>query len=122
VPHLLLDVRSEAQFSVVHLRPLPGAGARQQLQHVPLAVLQGRARGGAGGVSREERSLAAVQMVEDARRLLGEDAKVYVLCRRGVDSVAATQRLRAGGCAAAFNVRGGLRSWSQEVDPKFPVY
>ena len=47
--------------------------------------------------------------------------RVFVLCRRGVDSVAATRILRLQG-VRAFNVTGGLQAWAAEVDPAFPVY
>jgi len=65
----------------------------------------------------------------------GEQLPVYVLCRRGVDSVTATQLLTTqlhsldpkqekGGVdgAGVYNVEGGLNAWRADVDPYLPEY
>ncbi len=51
----------------------------------------------------------------------------YVICRRGVDSVVATQKLVAFAEQSAegarfFNVDGGLAEWHNRVDSSFPLY
>lgn len=54
---------------------------------------------------------------------------IYVLCRRGVDSVTATRCLTAacgpvcaGGEARVYNVDGGLQAWRAKVDTSLPEY
>ncbi len=125
-PHLLLDVRSTVQFELINLAHLFPCKSEevicQKLLHIPLAHLQGRGSLVGGAAAQEERSRGAVQSVQTARQALGLNSPVYVLCRRGVDSVIATQLLQSIGLHSVFNVRGGLRSWSQDVDPEFPVY
>lgn len=48
--------------------------------------------------------------------------QVYVLCRRGIDSVAATQLLVDHGVRDVYNVEGGLTAWHATVDQRFPIY
>lgn len=48
--------------------------------------------------------------------------EVFCVCRRGVDSVLATQILHGAGINSAFNITGGLTAWSSTVDPLFPMY
>lgn len=47
---------------------------------------------------------------------------VYVLCRRGIDSVTATQLLADHGIHNVHNVEGGLTAWHAAVDQHFPIY
>jgi rhodanese-related sulfurtransferase len=49
----------------------------------------------------------------------------YVVCRLGNDSQIAADALRSARPDPGFVVKdlvGGLRAWSREVDPEFPVY
>lgn len=48
--------------------------------------------------------------------------KIVAVCRYGNDSRLATSKLRDLGFENAFDVVGGLRKWSQDIDPNFPVY
>eukprot|EP00947_MAST-08B_sp_MAST-8B-sp1_P004864 g4864.t1 len=41
---------------------------------------------------------------------------VYVVCRRGIDSLTACQMLRGRGFDRAFNITGGLRAWGKAID------
>lgn len=50
------------------------------------------------------------------------DVDFYCICRRGNDSILATQILRESGFQNVFNVSGGLTAWSSTVDPAFPMY
>ena len=126
--HLLLDVRSPLQFDMVNLKELDiAAGTHRQVLNVPLAVLRGGKSGGEVKTDAQvEQSQRAVQAVEDTRASIeagaGTSTNIYVLCRRGVDSVTATALLRRAGLQSVFNIKGGLASWSGEVDPHFPVY
>lgn len=100
---LILDVRPPVQFGICALRgsvSLPLARLLHDCDGALQAagVQPGGGSGGAGGWP-----------------------LVYVICRRGVDSVAATRLLRARG-VPAFNVTGGLQAWAREVDGRFPMY
>ena len=47
---------------------------------------------------------------------------VFCVCRRGVDSILATQILARAGIKSVHNITGGLTAWSSTVDPSFPMY
>jgi rhodanese-related sulfurtransferase len=47
---------------------------------------------------------------------------IYVLCRRGIDSVSATQLLISQGFKNIYNINGGITAWKDEVDNSFPSY
>lgn len=59
-------------------------------------------------------------------------SEVYFMCRRGNDSLISAQALRAalseskaGKEGEIFRVKdvvGGIRAWSDQVDPTFPMY
>ncbi|KAG6918248.1 hypothetical protein DXG01_015622 [Tephrocybe rancida] len=50
--------------------------------------------------------------------------EIYIVCRLGNDSQIAADALRAVGHGMGMirDVVGGLKAWSREVDPTFPVY
>jgi len=51
------------------------------------------------------------------------DKDIYLVCRLGNDSQIAAQALRkVDNVRVIKDVIGGLRAWSNQVDPKFPVY
>lgn len=52
------------------------------------------------------------------------DTPTYIICRLGNDSQIAAEALRGleGRNMAVKDVVGGLRAWSKDVDPQFPVY
>ena len=47
---------------------------------------------------------------------------IYVMCRRGIASVRATQLLLDAGFNNVRNIVGGLDAWQKEVDPSLPMY
>ena len=47
---------------------------------------------------------------------------IYCTCRRGVDSILATQLLVELGFNRVYNVEGGLTAWNSTVDKTFPIY
>jgi adenylyltransferase/sulfurtransferase len=59
-------------------------------------------------------------------------SEVYFMCRRGNDSLISAQALRAalseseagkeGEICRVKDVVGGVRAWSDKVDPTFPMY
>ena len=103
---MLLDVREPVQFEIC---ALPGA------KNVPLKDLK------------KPEKMGEV-FAEAAGR------PVYVICRRGVDSVTATHNLLEyasaqddgkGGAMSNrkfYNIDGGLQEWHRQVDPSFPIY
>ncbi|KAI6042455.1 hypothetical protein EDC04DRAFT_2891839 [Pisolithus marmoratus] len=91
--HLLIDVRPRTEFGICRL---PGS------KSVPLSEL-----------------LADPAVHIPTIRT----TKIIVLCRLGNDSQIAAQALRE--LDPSLNVRdvvGGLRAWSQHIDPQFPIY
>ena len=61
----------------------------------------------------------------DMKAAASHEAKagMFVLCRRGIDSVTATQLLLSLGTEPRVcNVEGGLTAWSKEVDTTFLMY
>ncbi|MCB0719557.1 MAG: rhodanese-like domain-containing protein [Bacteroidetes bacterium] len=51
-----------------------------------------------------------------------ENAHVVVMCRSGARSAQACNYLMQQGFSNVSNLRGGIRAWSVEVDPKVPLY
>lgn len=96
---LVVDVRSREQFSICSLRGSV---------NIPLAELR-------RDVSSSLRSAGI-----DITASWG-DPRVYVLCRRGVDSKTGAAILRGLGLDAV-NVAGGLQAWTSRVDSTFPRY
>ena len=49
-------------------------------------------------------------------------SNIYCLCRRGNDSILATQLLLKNGFENSFNIIGGLSAWADQIDKTFPEY
>jgi molybdopterin/thiamine biosynthesis adenylyltransferase/rhodanese-related sulfurtransferase/molybdopterin converting factor small subunit len=47
---------------------------------------------------------------------------IVVICRSGVRSAHAVRLLQEAGFRKSYNLSGGLRAWSDEVDPTMPKY
>lgn len=99
------------------------------LVNVPLDTL----RGGKGSLAvRSENKTVQLQQLRDViarvRSSSGSmtaEVTLFVLCRRGIDSVTATQLLLSDlnfEDVSIFNVKGGLTAWKSEVEPDFPFY
>jgi len=52
---------------------------------------------------------------------LSDDKKIYVMCKRGIASKAATNYLLTLGMKDAFNIEGGFTSYNKEIDSNTPV-
>lgn len=91
----LVDVRNEVQFGITHL---------DQAVNIPFK-----------------------KAVRDSA-IIGEVAakheKVYIMCRRGVDSKDLTDKLIKGDDALSnvVNVEGGISGWSKSIDSSIPYY
>ncbi|RNA02359.1 adenylyltransferase and sulfurtransferase MOCS3-like [Brachionus plicatilis] len=97
-PHLLIDVRPKCQFNICSL---------PQSLNVPFDQL----------VYDEE------NVVKSIRENLGENKSIFVVCRRGNDSQLAVEILEKHlSPNIVKDIKGGLQSWSKEIDPNFPKY
>ena len=108
IPHILLDVRSVAQFNMISL---PSDEICQHIINVPLKML-------------EKMSLEEIQSKLFENSCRTEKINVYVICRRGIDSVSAVKFLAEKGFSSSSikNIDGGLTSWYHDVDLDFPIY
>lgn len=92
-PVRILDVRPKTEFGICHL-PLS--------IHVPL-----------------------YNLVANPGDHVSSEFETYVVCRLGNDSQIAADALRSARPDPTFVIKdlvGGLRAWSRDVDPGFPVY
>lgn len=53
---------------------------------------------------------------------LPRDIPLYVHCKLGGRSAKAVAALQELGFTNAVNVAGGIRAWSEQIDPSVPVY
>lgn len=96
---VLLDVRPELQFNLMHL---PGAVS------VPLEKLPQRMDSIRG-------------LVEEVAGPGGQPPSLLVYCRRGIASQKAVQQLHEAGLTYARDIRGGITRWATEVDACMPA-
>ena len=64
-------------------------------------------------LERDASELVAVAAIYD---------KVFIMCRRGLDSKDLTDKLIKGNLQNCVNVEGGISEWSKKVDPTIPYY
>ena len=102
VDGILLDVRPECQFNMCHL---------EGFHNIPLKKLDLWLRRG----KKDSHDDSALEELQET------NGPVYVMCRRGNDSVAATNMLRDQG-VEAYNIIGGYNAYRQQVDPSYPDY
>lgn len=111
--YILLDVRPKTQFDMVHFA---------EAIHVPFDRFT-KQKPSADTLAR---MLQAVQIgTPESKEGDPPSTKipsVYVICRRGIDSVAATEWLLQSGVECALNVDGGYTAYAAQVDPAFPIY
>ena len=96
--HILVDVRVKEQYDLCHL---PGS------IHIPLDQITGQ--------------------LDRIENLSKGELPIYCLCRRGIASVEATRILHEAkmtrpGIHSVLNIKGGLDTWRDTVDPSFPKY
>jgi adenylyltransferase/sulfurtransferase len=65
-----------------------------------------------------------IPLGEIARRAdeLDRAAEIVVHCRSGSRSARAVHTLQKLGFKKLRNLKGGIRAWSQDVDPSVPLY
>lgn len=96
--HVLLDVRVPEQFDLCSI---------DDAVNIPLKSLSDR--------------------LEEVEKLSDGTKPVFCLCRRGVASILATQRINEmikeyPNIHSVFNIKGGLDAWRNKVDNSFPKY
>ena len=109
-PHVLVDVREKVQFDICHLK-----GS----MNLPYTE-----------ISRDPE--ASIDKLDDSiskNPSMAEGAALYLICRFGNDSQLAANtlkdlpRFRDGGkFDLKGDIAGGLRAWTESVDPAFPEY
>lgn len=105
-PHILVDVRPAHHYKIVSL---PNS------LNIPFSSLEGR-------LSEITAAYASKEIDATTTNEAGRAPSLYVICRRGNDSQRAVEFLHQKGFAFAKDIVGGLESWSQDVDPEFPMY
>jgi adenylyltransferase/sulfurtransferase len=53
---------------------------------------------------------------------LDPEQPYYIHCKAGSRSLQAVQFLRRHGFASLKSVKGGIKAWSEEIDPSVPKY
>jgi molybdopterin/thiamine biosynthesis adenylyltransferase/rhodanese-related sulfurtransferase len=60
--------------------------------------------------------------LEEDYQDIPKDRPVYCFCKAGGRSARAVKFLKSKGYAHVVNVKGGIKAWSEEVDPAVPQY
>ncbi|HEX6309597.1 MAG TPA: molybdopterin-synthase adenylyltransferase MoeB [Longimicrobiales bacterium] len=66
--------------------------------------------------------LIPLDQVLERRHEIDPATDVVIYCRSGSRSAGAIRQLRAHGYDRLFNLKGGIRSWAQEIDPEMATY
>lgn len=104
--YVLVDTRALSQFNMVHFK---------EAVHVPFELFSCHKPG--------SDSLKKILGRSYLKRLQqSEPPTIYVICRRGIDSVIATEWLAQSGVQCAVNVNGGYTAYASRVDSTFPIY
>lgn len=106
--HLLIDTREKEHFSF---------GSIDGAVNVPF----GKLLMSAAAVKRNGGSPSEILPTAPAN----PDAPIFVVCRRGLDSQEAVEKLKElgvdnGGKRMIMDIIGGMKAWKDEVDPTFP--
>jgi adenylyltransferase/sulfurtransferase len=94
---IIIDVRSMIQYSMVSL-------PYSECMNLPL----------------KDVSRSTIENIVNQDKT--KTVNIYVLCRRGIDSIRATDKILQYGHRNVFNVDGGLDAWRELIDPTFPKY
>jgi adenylyltransferase and sulfurtransferase len=117
----ILDVRPKTEFGICHLPLsirtscplLPDSHPRFEFEHSSLI---------------KSTDVPLYNLVANPGDYVSSEFETYVVCRLGNDSQIAADALRSArpdGPDPTFVIKdlvGGLRAWSRDVDPGFPVY
>jgi rhodanese-related sulfurtransferase len=112
--HILCDVRSKTQFDIIRLESFH---TNQYLVNFPLKSLE-----------KSSSDEIYAKLVKDIKINFHENViELFVMCRRGIDSITGTgilmRQLEANYPSVKVkNITGGLSAWHHEVDNNFPLY
>lgn len=106
--HILIDTREKEHFSF---------GSIDGAVNVPFGKFLMRA----AALKRDGGSGSDILPTKPAN----VDAPIFVVCRRGLDSQEAVEKLKElgldnGGRRKVIDIMGGMKAWKEEVDPTFP--
>jgi adenylyltransferase/sulfurtransferase len=114
--HTVIDVRDEAQFGICSL---------ENSINIPISSVLASGSSGAHGNEGQQ----GTQMPSWVPSELASDSTnpIYVVCRLGNDSQIVVRKMKELGLdqhGKRFigDIRGGLRSWKEQVDPEWPEY
>lgn len=106
--HLLLDVREKVQFDLCNL---------EGSINIPFSTFQG-----AAAADKTDSPTQPNWLPESLPR----DAPIYIVCRLGNDSQVVARRLKNAGLDSegrwVGDIKGGLKSWKEQVDEHWPEY
>ncbi len=60
--------------------------------------------------------------IENQINKISSSGKVVFICRSGIRSQKAIEKLQTFGFKNLYNLKGGLLDWANEIDPAFPKY
>ncbi|KAJ6019609.1 hypothetical protein N7522_001676 [Penicillium canescens] len=115
-PHTVLDVRDKGQFEICSL---------ENSINIPISDIL------ASGYSKPQAAdteQQAPQLPSWLPSELGSESNpIYVVCRLGNDSQIVVKKMKElgldqNGQRFIGDIRGGLRSWKEQVDPEWPEY
>jgi sulfur-carrier protein adenylyltransferase/sulfurtransferase len=66
--------------------------------------------------------LIPLDQVVERRHEIDPAAETIIYCRSGSRSAGAVRQLRAHGYDRLTNLKGGIKSWAEDVDPSMPTY
>ncbi|KAL4800902.1 hypothetical protein BDV19DRAFT_3956 [Aspergillus venezuelensis] len=111
----IIDVRDKVQFDICKL---------ENSINIPFSTILASASNGSTKSASEPSPLPAWLPSEIANE---SDKPIYVVCRQGNDSQIAVRRLKELGLdrrgeRRIVDIKGGFRSWREQVDPTWPDY
>ena len=112
---VLIDVREKVQFDLCSL---------EGSMNIPFSEVVALNQEPSQEVEEPTKSMKRLKTVLENQE---SGIPIYVICRLGNDSQVAVKRLKQLGLGSnetrwVGDVKGGLRSWREEVDPEFPDY